>query len=56
VLAGLEASKRYHLHYEDGSMPDREETGADLMAAGLLVQLKEINSSELVFVEEVMRE
>jgi len=56
VLAGLEASKRYHLHYEDGSMPDREEIGADLMAGGLLVKLKEINSSELVFVEEVMKE
>ena len=51
VLAGLEAAKRYRLHFEDGSSPDREATGRELMEAGLAVQLRGPLSSELVFLE-----
>lgn len=49
-LAGLTASARYRLHFEDGSSQDREESGAELMD-GLKVELNQPNSSELVFIE-----
>ncbi len=51
-LAGLTASARYKLHFEDGSSRDRVASGADLMSAGLVVELNQPNSSELVFIEE----
>ena len=50
-LAGLIPSKRYRLHFEDGTSPDREATGAELMAPGLAVHLAYPLSSELVFLE-----
>jgi alpha-galactosidase len=51
VLAGLVPSARYRLHFEDGTSPDRQATGADLMATGLAVHLSYPLSSELVFLE-----
>lgn len=52
VLAGLDAGKRYRLHFEDGSAPDGEATGSELMGSGLAVHLREPLSSELVFLED----
>ncbi len=52
VLAGLNAAKSYRLHFEDGSAPDREAMGRELMGAGLEVNLRDPLSSELVFIEE----
>jgi hypothetical protein len=49
VLAGLEARQNYQLHFEDGSAPDTEMTGGELMASGLAISLREPLSSELVF-------
>jgi alpha-galactosidase len=51
MLAGLESGSRYHLHFEDGSAPDREASGGDLMERGLAVRLGMPLSSELVFLE-----
>ena len=51
VLAGLNAAMQYHLHFEDGSAPDREATGGELMGPGLDVRLRNPLSSELVFLE-----
>jgi len=51
VLAGLDASKRYRLHFEDGTAPDRTATGRELMESGLTVHLQNPLSSELVFLE-----
>lgn len=51
VLAGLDASKRYKLHFEDGSTPDWESQGSELMAVGLNVHLRNPLSSELVFIQ-----
>ena len=56
VLAGLEAGKRYKVHFEDGTMPDREAMGGKLAADGLLVRLPDPFSSELVFFEEAGHE
>ncbi len=53
VLAGLRAEKRYRLHLEGGSQPDREKTGNELMSDGLPVHLQNPLSSELVFLDEV---
>jgi alpha-galactosidase len=49
VLTGLEARQNYQLHFEDGSAPDTEMTGGELMASGLAISLREPLSSELVF-------
>jgi len=51
VLAGLEASRRYKLHFEDGSAPDCEVLGSELMGAGVDLHLPDPLSSELVFLE-----
>jgi len=48
VLAGLNAGKRYRLHYVDGSSVDSKVPGRDLMVAGLPVHLGQPLSSELV--------
>ena len=50
-LAGLVPSSRYHMHFEDGTSPDSEATGAELMATGLAVHLSYPLSSELIFLE-----
>lgn len=51
VLAGLTAERRYRLHFQDGSAPDCEATGSELMSQGLAVRLPMPLSSELVFIE-----
>jgi alpha-galactosidase len=51
-LKGLNASKRYLLHFEDGSSPDAEISGRTLLQSGLTVCLPEPVSSELVFLTE----
>jgi hypothetical protein len=50
-LEGVTANARYKLHFEDGSSPDREVSGTELMGAGLTVDLTQPNSSELVFID-----
>ena len=52
VLAGLDATKRYRLHYNDGSAPDRTALGREMMTSGVRVNLANPLSSELVFIEE----
>jgi hypothetical protein len=52
VLSGLNANKRYRLHFQDGSQPDRDASGGELMGAGLSVHLPQPLSSELVFLNE----
>ena len=52
VLAGLDAARRYALHFEDGSAPDAQATGSELMTQGLKISLPAPLSSELVFLEE----
>lgn len=52
VLKGLESSLRYQLHFQDGTSPDRQATGHELMTEGLRVDLTHPLSSELAFVEE----
>jgi hypothetical protein len=52
VLGGLDAEKRYRLCFEDGSAPDREVTGKELMGSGLVVHLRVPLSSELIFLAE----
>lgn len=52
VLFGLDAEKRYRLHFEDGSAPDREATGGELMGPGLDVHLQNPLSSELIYLED----
>jgi hypothetical protein len=49
VLAGLQAGKRYRLHFQDGSAPDKVAAGSELMSKGLKVALADPHSSELVF-------
>ncbi|MFZ0746772.1 MAG: alpha-galactosidase [Terracidiphilus sp.] len=52
VLAGLDPSKRYALHFQDGTAPDTQATGSQLMEQGLNVHLALPLSSELVFFQE----
>jgi alpha-galactosidase len=52
ALSGLDAAKRYRLHFEDGSAPDRTVNGSELVNQGLPVQLENPLSSELVFLSE----
>ena len=54
VLAGLEPARRYHLHFQDGSAPDAEVTGTDLMQSGLVVRLDRPETSEIVLLEPVL--
>jgi alpha-galactosidase len=50
-LRGLRREGRYHLHFRDGSSPDRVMKGSALMESGLTVSLSMPNSSELVQIE-----
>jgi alpha-galactosidase len=52
VLAGLDAHKHYLLHFQDGSAPDRQAMGSELMDQKLLVELRHPLSSELVFLAD----
>jgi alpha-galactosidase len=51
ALAGLDAARTYRLHFADGTAPDRETTGRELMQSGLTVHLSDPLSSEIVFLE-----
>jgi hypothetical protein len=50
VLSGLDPQQRYHLHFEDGSSPDADLGGRQLMTSGLTVVLPRPLSSELISV------
>jgi alpha-galactosidase len=50
-LAGLDPQRRYHLHFQDASSPDRTITGRDLMQEGLTIHLPHPLSSELIFIK-----
>jgi hypothetical protein len=52
-LYGLQPSRRYRLHFQDGSSSDRTENGHDLMNEGLSITLAVPNSSELVFLDKL---
>jgi alpha-galactosidase len=52
-LHGFQPSRRYRLHFQDGSSSDRTERGYDLMKRGLRIMLILPNSSDLVFIDEV---
>jgi alpha-galactosidase len=51
-LSGLDPAKTYSLHFGDGSSPDREATGSELMRRGLMVNRSVPLSSELVFLSD----
>jgi len=51
-LAGLDAKRKYRLHFEDGSAQDRTPSGSEIMERGLSVHLDASLSSELVFLQE----
>ncbi len=53
LLKGLQPDRHYALHFNDHSSPDREASGEDLMASGLLVNLPLPQSSELVFIQAI---
>ena len=53
VLAGISEGKHYLLHFEDGSSPDRDVSGSELMQSGLKVNLRAPLSSELIFLTEI---
>jgi alpha-galactosidase len=55
VLQGLSPGARYALHFEDGSSPDTELPGKELMSAGITVKLAQPLSSELIFVQQITR-
>lgn len=52
VLKDLNPNAKYHLHFEDGSSPDGNATGSELMTSGLAVRLRLPLSSELIFISE----
>ena len=54
LLAGLEPARRYSLHFQDGSAPDRTATGEELMGQGLQVHLQNPLSSELVLLNSTV--
>jgi alpha-galactosidase len=49
VMAGLDPNQHYHLHFEDGTSPDTQLTGDQLMSRGLTVVLPQPLSSELIY-------
>jgi len=52
LLKGLSSGRSYRIHFEDGSRPDRTETGMRLMSRGLVINRSKPLSSELAFIEE----
>ena len=52
VLAGLDPTKHYRLHFNDHTAPDRIAQGRELMTRGVQVHLANPLSSELVFIGE----
>lgn len=55
TLRGVRAGERYRLHFRDGSAPDRETGGHELIASGLIVRLPFADSSEVVVIERISR-
>ncbi len=55
VIEGLDPSRRYSLHFQDDSSADIEVAGTQLMSTGLVVQLAQPLSSELVFLRAIGR-
>ena len=49
-LAGIKPKRRYHLHFQDGTSPDRTITGRELLQ-GLIIRLPQPLSSELIFIK-----
>ena len=52
LLKGLDPASHYRLHFQDGSSPDREVAGNQLLSRGIEVHLAHPLSSELVFLEQ----
>jgi Melibiase len=52
-LRGLRADSSYRLHFKDGSSPDREAVGRELLRSGVAVSLPLANSSELIVIEKL---
>ena len=50
-LRGLDAERRYRLHFRDGSSADAERTGRELMRDGVTMMLPLPDSSEIVLLE-----
>jgi alpha-galactosidase len=53
VLYGLDPQLQYQLHFQDGSSPERVESGRDLRIKGLSLSLAYPNGSELIFIDKV---
>jgi alpha-galactosidase len=52
-LRGLLAAAKYRLHFMDGSAPDRDAEGHDLLQSGVTVSLTLANSSELIVIKKL---
>jgi len=52
-LRGLHATAKYRLHFKDGSSPDRDVGGRDLLQSGVTVSLPLANSSELIVIKRL---
>ena len=55
VLKGLQRGRRYRLHFQDQTSPDRDMDGKELLSGGLRVGLGTPNSSELIFFQEIAK-
>jgi len=56
ALKGLQRERRYRLHFQDQTSPDREIDGEALLTDGLKVELGVPDSSELIFLQEIAAE
>jgi alpha-galactosidase len=54
VLKGLRPDRQYHLHFEDQTSADRNASGHELVNSGIKISLPLTDSSELVFIQEVV--
>lgn len=52
-LKGLSIGRHYSLRFQDHSFPNRIASGDELLEKGLALDLKEPNTSELVFFQEL---
>jgi len=52
-LRGLQPTTKYRLHFKDGSSPDRDVDGGDLLQSGVTVSLPLANSSELIVIKKL---
>jgi hypothetical protein len=51
ILKGLQAQHRYRLHFHDHSSADSVLGGGELMRSGVTVNLPQVDSSELIFIQ-----